>query len=79
MRVPHWYWQAYQLYCLHSTQWRLGPSGPGGLDYSVIYQTMDRMKLDNDRQLELISEIGLIESGIRAALADRQEKGRGRQ
>lgn len=27
------------------TQWRVGPAGPYGLDYSVLYQKLDRLKL----------------------------------
>jgi hypothetical protein len=28
------------------TQWRMGPSGPVGLDYGVLFHKLDRMKLD---------------------------------
>jgi hypothetical protein len=29
-----------------STQWRMGPSGPVGLDYGVLFHMLDRMKLE---------------------------------
>lgn len=30
------------------TQWRMGSSGPVGLDYNVLFHKLDRMKLPDD-------------------------------
>ena len=30
------------------TQWRMGSSGPVGLDYNVLFHKLDRMKLDHE-------------------------------
>jgi hypothetical protein len=41
------------------TQWRLGPNGPVGLDYNVLFHKLDRMKLKR-------AEYARLESGVRA-------------
>lgn len=35
-------WEVIQLFSRVSTQWRVGPGGPIGLDYTVIYRELDR-------------------------------------
>ena len=48
-----------------STQWRMGPSGPTGLDYTVMHHRMDRMKLSGEEFDELENDRRIME---RAAL-----------
>lgn len=58
-------WEAYLLFRFLSSQWRVGMSGPTGLDYNVMYRKMDRMTLDAVRYDELEAEVQIME---RAAL-----------
>lgn len=43
------------------TQWRVGPSGPFGLDYNVLYRRMDRMNLTPDEWALLEAQIQVME------------------
>lgn len=43
------------------TQWRVGPGGPYGLDYNVLYRRMDRMNLSPLDWARLESEIQVME------------------
>lgn len=55
--------EAINLFCKISSQWRVGPGGPYGLDYNVLYQKMDRMGLTPERYEELEDEIRTLEDG----------------
>lgn len=64
-------WQAFTLFCRLQTQWRVGMSGPSGLDYTTVLALMDRMKLSEEDHDELFSDIQTLE---RAALEAMSEK-----
>jgi hypothetical protein len=53
--------QAHNLFVTMGTQWRVGPAGPYGLDYLVLYQKMDRMGLSSERYEALEAEIRIME------------------
>lgn len=44
------------------TQWRMGASGPYGLDYNVLYHRMDRMALTPERYNEIEACVRLMEA-----------------
>ena len=44
------------------TQWRIGMSGPTGLDYNVLYHKLGRLKLADDEYSELEDAIVLMEA-----------------
>jgi hypothetical protein len=52
---------AYNLFNFMATQWRMGPSGPGGLDYQVLYKKMDRLALTPEQYDELEADIQIME------------------
>ncbi|WP_052736111.1 DUF1799 domain-containing protein [Aquincola tertiaricarbonis] len=54
-------WQAAVLFLRMGNNWRVGPAGPYGLDFNVLFHKMDRMKLTPERYEELEEEIGVIE------------------
>lgn len=54
-------WQAFDLFRWASTQWRVGMSGPTGLDYSPLLHKMDRMKLKPDEYDELEADVRTME------------------
>lgn len=55
-------WPAIQLFTRLSTQWRVGPGGPIGLDYGVLFHEMDRQSLDKDAYDDLLAQIRVIET-----------------
>ena len=54
--------QAYRLFVGLRTQWRVGFSGPTGLDYGVLYRDLDRLNLTPEQYEELRQEIRVMES-----------------
>lgn len=59
-------WAAVELFIDHMTQWRCGPSGPIGLDYTVLHGALGRDGVTGEEFKERMREIGILES---AALA----------
>ena len=55
-------WDAILLFDALGTQWLVGPSGPYGLNYLVLYQKMARMNLTPERYDELEEEIRILEA-----------------
>lgn len=64
--------RAYFLFGEIRTQWRVGAMGPTGLDYGVLFQKMDRMKLDPDEYDELEADIRVMEFEALAAMSERE-------
>ena len=60
--------QAALLFEAVGTQWRVGPGGAYGLDYSVLFHKMDRMQLTPQRYEELEYEVRVIESAALSAI-----------
>ena len=44
-----------------STQWRVGPGGPIGLDYNVLFARMARMGLHDEPYENLFQDLRAIE------------------
>jgi len=55
-------WPSIQLFTHMSTQWRVGGSGPVGLDYNVIFHELDRKGLAVDDYDDMLACIRVIES-----------------
>lgn len=60
-------WTAFCLFADLQTQWRVGASGPSGLDYMVLYRELDEMNLSAPEYAELKNDIRVMEF---AALAE---------
>ena len=54
--------RAFELFVSLRTQWRIGMSGPTGLDYNVLYHKLDRLKLTDDDYQYLEDAIALMEA-----------------
>lgn len=54
-------WPVLMLFASLGSQWRVGPSGPYGLDYNVLYHKMDRMNLTAEEYAELEEDIRVLE------------------
>lgn len=67
-------WPAFLMFCESMTQWRMGMSGPTGLDYGVLLYRgglMDLHGIPRGERREMMDDIRVIE---RAALAQINEK-----
>lgn len=64
--------QAIRLFTTVSTQWRVGPTGPYGLDYNVLFHKLDRMKLTPTEYESLETDIRTMEL---AALNEMSKQG----
>jgi hypothetical protein len=49
------------LFSTLTTQWRMGPGGPIGLDYNVLFYRLDRMHLGEEQHQQLFDDIRVIE------------------
>lgn len=54
-------------------QWRSGAGGAYAIDYSVLFQVLDRMDLDRGDYDELFNEIRCIEAEVLQVLAEQRE------
>lgn len=60
-------WPALNLFLDLQTQWRMGPIGPVGLDYNVLFHEMDRRALPQDEYDDLLEMVRVVEG---AALSE---------
>ncbi len=54
-------WRAAELLIRLGTQWRVGMGGMTGLDYGVMFQMMDRMRLSDAEYDELFEDMQYLE------------------
>ena len=52
---------AFNLFYALRTQWRVGMSGPTGLDYAAVYPLLDRAAKDPQEWDDLFSDIQVME------------------
>ena len=64
-------YEVFSLFATLQTQWRTGSNGHSGLDYNTLYSTMTLMSFDQEKQLELLHDIRIMES---AALTEIHRK-----
>lgn len=50
------------------TQWRVGMSGPVGLDYNVLFRVLDRLNLSYDDYDEMFADVRAMESAALCAV-----------
>lgn len=56
------------LFISISTQWRMGPCGPSGLDYTVLNRELDDLGLSSEERLRMKDDIREIEYAALAAI-----------
>lgn len=54
-------WDSIGLFMLYSSQWRMGPGGPIGLDFNVIHHALDRKGVKGDEYDKFIDDLRTIE------------------
>ena len=55
------------------TQWRMGSSGPVGLDYNVLFHKLDRMKLDPAEYERMEHSVRVMEDEALSVLWKRKD------
>nr|WP_229510785.1 DUF1799 domain-containing protein [Massilia sp. CFBP 13721] len=63
-------WPSFRLLCDIQTQWRGAGMGIVGLDYSVMYHKMDRMKLTPAEYDDIESDMRVMEASAMAAMRE---------
>lgn len=53
-------WEPYLIFARVSTQWRVGPGGPVGLDYKAVEWVMDLLKVKN--KIKVLDAVQVLES-----------------
>jgi hypothetical protein len=53
-------WTPFQVFSEVSTQWRMGPGGPTGLDYGAVRWVMELLKVRKQR--EVLCAVQVLES-----------------
>lgn len=64
--------KAFNLFQSLSTQWRMGMSGPTGLDYFVAYHRMDRMGLTPEEYEQLDNDLQIMEAAALTVMQSRE-------
>lgn len=72
-----WVWpcnvQAVNLFVAIGTQWLVGPGGPYGLNYAVLYQKLDRMGVSPEMAERLEEDIRILEDAALEEMRKDQE------
>lgn len=63
--------RALNLFCEVATQWRMGFSGPVGLDYNVVFHLMGRMRLADPDYDNLFRDLRVAENEALTAINNR--------
>lgn len=68
--VEHDAWPAVQAFLRVQTQWRVGPSGPVGLDYQALAWTFTLWGVEDPAAM--LADIQIIESEVLMAAHDKE-------
>ena len=52
-------WDAFQVFMIMRSQWRIGMNGRTGLDYGVAFRLMDEMHLDD--KMDVLDRLRVME------------------
>jgi Phage related hypothetical protein (DUF1799) len=55
------------------TQWRVGPNGPVGLDYNVLFHKLDRMRLKRKEYDRIEAAIRIMEDEAMTVIWSRKK------
>ena len=55
-------WQTYNLFSQMQTQWKIGMSGPTGLDYQTLFALIDRYEIDGAEWWQMFEDIRCCEA-----------------
>ncbi|CAI3803685.1 hypothetical protein DBADOPDK_03355 [Pseudomonas sp. MM223] len=66
-------WPAFLLFEAMGTQWRLGPGGPSGLDYTAIPGTANMIGLKRHNLSEVFRDLRIMENEALSVMAESAE------
>lgn len=66
------HWTAYQVFLAMGTQWRIGPSGPTGLEYQSLPIVMEMLDVDQAERAELFGQIRVMEYEALSVMNERK-------
>ena len=66
-------WQAIRVFEALSTQWRLGPGGPSGLDYTSIPAAAEMLGIKRIWLEEIFPDLRVMESEALSVMAEAAE------
>ena len=55
-------WDSFQLFATLATQWRIGMSGPTGLDYGVLFTLMAQRHLVGEEWESTFQDVRVMEA-----------------
>lgn len=66
-------WPAFRLFDAMGTQWRVGPGGPSGLDYTAISSTAAMLGIKRGCLTEIFPDLRVMEVEALAVIAEMLE------
>lgn len=66
-------WQTVEVFASVMTQWRIGMSGPTGLDYAVLPGVMQMMGVARKEQMEVFNGVRVMESEALKVLSEKRD------
>lgn len=66
-------WPAFRLFEALSTQWRLGPGGPSGLDYTAIPAAASMLGIKRQELTKIFPDLRIMEHEALAVMAEAAE------
>ncbi|MBF8674813.1 DUF1799 domain-containing protein [Pseudomonas fulva] len=66
-------WPAFRLFDAMGTQWRVGPGGPSGLDYTVIPTAASMLGIKRSDLPDIFPDLRVMEVEALAVMAESME------
>lgn len=66
--------RAVDVFLRMRTQWRSGPGGRTGLDYTALYPMMERLHLTDDEWLRMLDDIYVMECAALEVIHEQASK-----
>lgn len=66
-------WSAFRLFDAMGTQWRVGPGGPSGLDYTAILSTAAMLGIRRRDLTDIFPDLRVMEVEAMAVMAESME------
>ncbi|MCK2109230.1 DUF1799 domain-containing protein [Pseudomonas juntendi] len=66
-------WPAFRLFDAMGTQWRVGPGGPSGLDYTAIPATASMLGIKRRHLTDIFPDLRVMEVEALAVMAESME------
>ena len=61
-----------RLFSMLGTQWRIGMSGPSGLDYTAVKSVLEMNGIKRKKQAEMLDLIGVMEKEALSVMHERK-------